>query len=272
MPGSAVTKSDHAMYGAPVRWNSGLRAAFRSGLRIAAVAALLACLGSQILSASEPTVVGGPTIQRSMRVVPRRYVISPGSATIAADQTQRFGVVDANGNPVAVRWNISGLGCYGATCGSIDEQGVYRPPAMLPKPHIVTLEGVVASDPRYSVLTEIRLEAATTTVNPVAAGASSETPQLTAPQVPKAQTIASRMELIPVPGAVAATPAVRGAEDVRTAELLPLPDVVGAAPTIRSQRAARSSELPPVPSAVAAPPKIITGDGTRGSDVLHCLR
>ena len=143
----------------------------RSGAGLAAVVALTFLIGGQRAQASEPTIASGPMVQRSMRVIPRRYVISPSGATIPANQTQKFDVVDANGNPVAVRWNLSGLGCYGATCGSIDDQGVYHPPATLPKPSIVTLEGVVLSDPHFSVLTQIRLQEAMNAPSPEVAAA-----------------------------------------------------------------------------------------------------
>jgi hypothetical protein len=233
----------------------GLSAFVRNGARIAAAAALIAGLGGESLWASETTIAGGPMIQRSMRVVPRRYAISPSGATVAANQTQHFDVLDSNGQPVAVRWNVSGLGCYGASCGSIDEQGTYRPPSALPKPRIVTLEGVVVSDPHYSVLTEIRLEAAKETNRPALAENSLEEPQLVAPAVPKAPAIGNRVETMPLPRAVTSAPALAGVDVVRTAELGPLPSAVAAAPKVGTVRGTRSAD-PALPSVVAPAPPI----------------
>lgn len=226
--------------------------AVRKEARVAAAAALLLCLGSQNLHASEPTIATGPMIQRSTRIAPRRYIIQPSGATVATNQTQRFGVVDANGNPVAVRWNVSGLGCYGSSCGSVDEEGVYHPPATLPKPGIVTLEGVVIADPHYSVLTEIRLQAPTSTASPTLAAAPAPRPQLPIPDLPSG----SRAETMPLPGAVAAAPTGAGTKVARRAEIVPLPTVVAAVPTVVNRSPSRTPELAPVPVAVAAAPNV----------------
>lgn len=238
----------------------------RSGARIAAGVALLACFAITNLWASEPSLSQGPMIQRSMRVVPRRYAISPSGPTIPVNQTRHFAVIDSDGKPVTVRWNISGLGCYGASCGSIDEQGIYHPPAALPQPRVVTLEGVVVSDPHYSVLTEIRLEGAAATNVSVALAKSTPEPPLAAPEVP--QGMAGRVESMPLPGAVAAAPGAGRAEVARKADLMPLPPVVRAAPEVDGKGGARHSERPPVPPAVAATPKIGSTDKARTLDLV----
>ncbi len=113
MLGNSVAKSDRAMYAAPVRLNSKLSLAVRRGVRVAAAILLSAWL-TGVLWAAETKMAGGPMIQRSMRVVPRKFVILPSGATVPINQTQHFGVLDSSGKAVAVRWNVSGLGCYGA--------------------------------------------------------------------------------------------------------------------------------------------------------------
>jgi hypothetical protein len=234
------------------------------GTRIAVVVGLLACFGLHGLWAST-------------RVVPHRLTVHPNGATVAANQTQQFEVTDAEGRPVAVHWNISGLGCSGLACGSIDEQGVYRTPSSLPQPRVVTLEGVLVSDPSYSVLTQVRLEdAVTVTVSPASAHvATGQTRQFTALMVgrqnvasraellplPNAiaaalmvgrQNVASRAELLPLPNAIAAAPVVARLNVASSAGLLPLPHAVAAAPVVARQTVASSAELPPLPHAVAA--------------------
>ena len=267
MSGNSVVKSEHAIGGASGRPSGEVSHVLRNGIRISAAVALLACFGVSDLRASQPGMVSsGPVIQRFVRAVPRKYVLSPSGPTVAVNQVQHFGVVDADGKPVAVRWNISGLGCYGASCGSIDERGIYHPPSSVPKPRMVTLEGVVIADPHYSVLTEILLADAVTT-NENAKVAELEKPQLSEPQIPNEYGSASRHESLPLPGAVAATPGLERVDVVRATDLIPLPSVVGAAPSVASQGRARHSELPPVPAAVGATPTVAGANGGRNADL-----
>ncbi|MFZ0477796.1 MAG: hypothetical protein WAL71_01510 [Terriglobales bacterium] len=232
----------------------------RRGIQVAAAIAVSACMTAG-LRAAETRVAGGPMIQRSMRVVPRKFVISPSGATVAVNQTQHFGVLDSNGNPVAVRWNVSGLGCYGATCGSMDEDGVYHPPTSLPQPRVVTLEGVVVSDPRYSVLTEIRLEEDRMIAGSATklAAKSAEERQLAAPEAPQDRDIASRVESLPTQRPVDATPTVQGSDAIRAmieANRVPLPSAVSAAPPVQRQDIASRAGSMPVPSAVSNLPAV----------------
>ena len=217
-----------------------LLACIPGGTRIAVVVGLLACFGLDGLWAST-------------RAVPHKLTVHPNGATVAANQTQQFEVTDAEGRSVAVHWNISGLGCSGLACGSIDEQGVYRTPSSLPQPRVVTLEGVLVSDPSYSVLTQVRLEdAVTVTVSPASAHvATGRTQQFTVLMVGR-QNVASRAELLPLPNAVAAAPVVARLNVASSAGLLPLPHAVAAAPVVARQTVASSAELPPLPHAVAA--------------------
>ena len=221
-----------------------LLACIPSGTRIAVVVGLLACFGLDGLWAST-------------RAVPHRLTVHPNGATVAANQTQQFEVTDAEGRSVAVHWNISGLGCSGLACGSIDEQGVYRTPSSLPQPRVVTLEGVLVSDPSYSVLTQVRLEdAVTVTVSPASAHVDTgRTQQFTVLMVGR-QNVASRAELPPLPNAVAAAPVVARQNLASSAELPPLPNAVAAALMVGRQNVASRAELPPLPNGVAAAPVV----------------
>ena len=229
----------------------------RGGTRIAVAVGLLACFGLEGLWASTPPVPGGLTVHRSTRAVPHKFIVHPDGATVAANQTQHFEVTDAQGRPVAVHWNVSGIGCFGAACGTIDKQGVYRTPSSLPHPRVVILEAVLVADPNYSVLTQVRLEdAVTATVSPTSAQVSTgKTQQFTAPVVGK-QNVARSTELPLLLGAVAAAPVVGQQNVARSTELPPLPDAVAAAPVVGRQNVARSAELPPLPDAVAAAPVV----------------
>ena len=259
MPGTTLEEIERTPRGT---WKFA-RQAVVCGAELALVAAMALLFGGQRVQASESTIAGGPMIQRSMRVIPRRYVVTPSGATVPANETQKFDVVDANGNPVVVRWNLSGLGCYGATCGSIDEQGVYHPPATLPKPSIVTLEGVVVSDPHFSVLTQIKLQEAS---NPPSAEAAAVVPAKVAPGA-IVTPASSKPSLEPAARAIPATPTVTSAEIVRGPAGVPLQAAVEAAPTVTGQRAPRASELPGTPTVVAAAPKVSIESARAGSPI-----
>ena len=85
----------------------------RGGARIAIAVGLLACFGLEGLWASTRVVAHGLTVH-------------PNRATVAVNQAQRFRVTDDQGRTVAVNWNVSGLGCSGLACGTVDAQGIYR--------------------------------------------------------------------------------------------------------------------------------------------------
>jgi hypothetical protein len=228
--------------------------------RHAFVVVVLSCMGVQLLSASANELRGGLTVQRSMRAAPHRLIVHPSGATVAADRTQRFSVTDAQGKPVAVRWNVSGIGCSGTACGRIDDQGVYEPPPSLPHPGIVTIEGVLVSDPNYSVLAEVRLQTAIgTAVAPVSSFTSAQRlaenkQQLAAPLIER-QPVSNSVKMPPLPSAVTAAPEV-GTQKVGRGAQLPLPGAVAAAPDVDRQNFASGGKLPPVPNAVGAAPVI----------------
>jgi len=219
-----------------------LLAWIRGGKQIAFAAGLLACFGLEGLWASP-------------LAVPQRFAVHPNGATVAANQTQSFEVTDAQGRSVAVHWNVSGLGCSGSACGTIDDQGVYHTPSSLPEPRVVTLEGVLVSDPNYSVLTQVRLEDAVTVgESPTSAHVATAKTQQVAALVVGTQNVASRAEFPPLPHAVAAAPVLAKQNLVSTAELPPLPRAVAAAPVLARQNLVSTAEFPPLPPAVAAAP------------------
>ncbi|MFZ0798372.1 MAG: hypothetical protein WCA13_16770 [Terriglobales bacterium] len=224
-------------------------------MRIAAAAGLLACFGWEGLWAqAAPQKL---IVHRSTRAIPHKFTVHPNEATVAVNQTQRFEITDAQGRPVAAHWNVSGIGCSGGDCGTIDDQGVYRTPSSLPQPRVVTVEGVLVSDPNYSVLTQVRLE---DSVAPAASGApvqvaTGKTQLLTAPEV-GIPSLAKDAGLLPLPDAVAAAPEARRQNLASSAGSPPLPNVVAPAPPIARQNLATSAELLPLPNVIAAAPAV----------------
>jgi hypothetical protein len=248
----------------------GLHSRIQSHVRIALAIGFLAFFGlhGQGLCAATSPAPAGLTVQRSTRVFPHRFNVHPDGATIAVDQTQRFEVTDAQGKTVAVHWNISGLGCAGLACGTIDDQGVYRTPSTLPHPGVIILEGVLDSNPNYSVLTQIELvpaaklvAAAKTSGSPsgnsgaVAAStkiAVAETQEM--PSLP-GQSLTRNTDAPPLPNAVAAAPVVERQNVARAAQS-PQPGVTRPLPVIEGNNFAPEHSLLPLPSAVAAAPAV----------------
>jgi len=228
----------------------------RGCARIALAIALLACPGLKALGAATDDTPLGLTVHRSTRAIPHRFIVHPDGAIVATNQTQRFAVTDSEGRAVAVHWNVSGIGCSGAGCGTVDDQGVYRTPSTLPQGRVVTLEAVLDSNPNYSVLTQVRLTAAAAAETPVSAQVPKEKIQaITAPVVGR-QSVASRTELPPLPGAVDAAPMLAKQTVASGAGLPPLPVAVNAAPVVAQQTVARSTGFTPAPNVVSAPPAV----------------
>ncbi len=277
----------------PRTFGPRLRDRLPSLARTAIVIASFMFAGGSILWASTAGTPANLTVQRSTRAIPRRYAIHPNGATVTVNQSQRFDVTDADGNVVPVRWNVSGLGCSGATCGTIDDHGVYRTPSSLPHPRVVILEGVLIDNPKYSVLTEIRLEATNAgngnVVNASSARPSTAKPLQLEPPSLSRQNMARRVDPLPLPRAVAAAPAsgdltsshrsevtipehiIAAAPSVepssvhRSTASAPSQKVVAAAPSVEKLELARNIEPPPMPHPVAAAP--VVQDSNRTSRV-----
>ena len=73
--------------------------------------------------------------------------ISPGTANVELGSTQPFhATVNSSGHPdTTIRWSLSGASCP-AACGSIDSNGNYTAPQILPSPTLVTISGTSAAD------------------------------------------------------------------------------------------------------------------------------
>ncbi|HTS12335.1 MAG TPA: hypothetical protein VMH00_09480 [Candidatus Limnocylindrales bacterium] len=90
------------------------------------------------------TSVADPTKQAlaSVRItpVPTGISVTPSNATVQNNGAQQFiaqGVPE--GAIPVVNWALSGTGCAGATCGTIDPTGMYTAPASTPNPPMVTV-------------------------------------------------------------------------------------------------------------------------------------
>src|SRR5215471_16112858 len=73
---------------------------------------------------------GGGGALTSGRVLITGVTVLPSSATVQAGAVQQFtATVTPSGADPAVTWSVSGMGCTGASCGTIDAAGKYTAPA-----------------------------------------------------------------------------------------------------------------------------------------------
>ena len=78
---------------------------------------------------------------------PAGVAVSPTSATVTASGVQQFtAMVTPSGANQAVAWSLSGIGCSGTNCGSIDATGKYTAPASVPNSPTVTVTAASVSD------------------------------------------------------------------------------------------------------------------------------
>ena len=97
------------------------------------------------------TSVADPTKKATVKifVTPIGVAVSPTSATVQNGGAQQFVATGyPNGAPLggAAVWRVSGSGCTGASCGTIDSTGRYIAPASPPTPPIVTITAADVAD------------------------------------------------------------------------------------------------------------------------------
>ena len=119
-------------------------------------------------STIDPTAMGSSMVTVSAAPVPVMVAVSPTTAMLhVLDQLQFMSTVTGSANQ-AVTWTLSGAGCAGATCGTIDATGLYIAPSAVPAPPTVmaTATSVVAPMPAASAVLTI-LPPTSITINPM---------------------------------------------------------------------------------------------------------
>ena len=79
-------------------------------------------------------------------LIPVSVSVSPSSPTVPIKATQQFAAAVAGTSNSAVTWSVSGTGCTGSTCGTINATGLYSAPDAIPTPPTVTITAVSAVD------------------------------------------------------------------------------------------------------------------------------
>ena len=73
--------------------------------------------------------------------------VTPTNATVQTGGVQQFTATVSPGSAnQAVTWSVSGTGCSGATCGTIDENGKYTAPSSVPSPSTITAFATSVAD------------------------------------------------------------------------------------------------------------------------------
>jgi len=98
--------------------------------------------------------------------------ISPIYAAIAVQGQQQFrATVTGTSNP-AVNWSVSGIGCFGFSCGTVSSAGLYTAPATVPVSAIATVTATSVADPTKSASATVVIQLASAvnvTISPTTA-------------------------------------------------------------------------------------------------------
>jgi hypothetical protein len=131
--------------------------------------------------------------------------ITPNSTVnVGVTLTQQFTATVSGSSNTAVNWTLSGSGCSGATCGSINSSGLYTAPPAVPNPATVTVTATSSADSTKSASVNVKVIDISVTVSPTTAtvalngtqqfnaiASPSNAPQtvlLAAPSIPAAST------------------------------------------------------------------------------------
>jgi hypothetical protein len=79
---------------------------------------------------------------------------------------------------LTVNWSVSGSGCSGSACGTIDSSGLYQAPAVAPNPPVVRITATSAADPSKSAFFDVTIRSeVVVTVTPASATVALEESQ-----------------------------------------------------------------------------------------------
>src|SRR6266436_4692180 len=120
---------------------------------------------------------GGNMSQPPPPSQPTAVTVSPSSVTVQTGGVQQFtATVSPSGVNQAVTWSLSGTGCTGASCGTIDATGKYTTPASVPNPPTVTVKATSVADSAKAAIAAVNIMTAVnnpipaiTTISPTSA-------------------------------------------------------------------------------------------------------
>jgi len=93
--------------------------------------------------------------------------VAPSSVTVETGGVQQFlAKVSPQSSNQAVTWSLSGTGCSGASCGTIDETGKYTAPASVPNPSTVKALATSVADSTKTAIAEVGIITSTNSALP----------------------------------------------------------------------------------------------------------
>ncbi|MGB9072175.1 MAG: hypothetical protein WCC22_05850 [Terriglobales bacterium] len=127
-----------------VTWSlSGLGSLSNTGLYTAP-----AVVTDQTTATVTATSVVDPARSASATVtlIPITVGVSPATASVVVGGTQQFTATVTGTSNTSVTWSVSGAGCSGDDCGTINSTGLYLAPSNEPNPPTVTVTATSAVD------------------------------------------------------------------------------------------------------------------------------
>jgi hypothetical protein len=116
-------------------------------------------------SAADPTrngtavvIITGPTAAISVSISPLFALVAPSTATLSQ---QRFVATVTGNSNTNVTWTVqsavSGQGCSGAACGSVDATGLYSAPTAAPSPNAISVIATSVADATKSATATVAI-------------------------------------------------------------------------------------------------------------------
>jgi hypothetical protein len=110
-------------------------------------------------SVADPAASGQAT---ATIVTGQALTISPTSAVVKLGGQVQFTASLKGSTSGVVNWSISGSGCAGIACGSIDSTGLYTAPKTAPTPPTVAVTATLLSNPAISASATVTIQGPTT--------------------------------------------------------------------------------------------------------------
>ena len=73
-------------------------------------------------------------------------LVSPATFSIKIGESQQFTATVTGSSNTAVTWSVTGPGCMGAACGTVNNSGLYSAPAIVPVPSTVSVIATAQAD------------------------------------------------------------------------------------------------------------------------------
>ncbi len=84
--------------------------------------------------------------------------VAPQLSSVILGGTQQFSATVSGPSDTTVSWSVSGTGCNGTTCGTIDTNGLYTAPSKMISPNTVTITATSNADSTATGTSTVSLE------------------------------------------------------------------------------------------------------------------